>query len=457
MKPSPFFHPSFRGTFGVARRDITPPVGIYSRNWGAALTETATSVHRPFTLTVLTIAEEAEGDPLAIISLDLGWWRTNREEEFLAQAVSDAGISPGRFLLALSHTHSGPVFCAEQSEKPGGEWIASYLDLLTKQIREALAEALTQSRPGLLEVASGSCRLATKRDLPDPEAKRLLVGWNPELPADDTLLIGRVSDDEGNCLATILNYACHPTILAWENTTLSPDFVGAMREVVEKDTKAPCLFLQGASGELAPRHQYVADPGVADQAGKSLGHAALSVLYGMLPPGNELAYHGAVESGASLAIWAPRPRSQHANSITVKSIPIQHPLKSDLLSVEEIQAQMTDCRDSVLTERLQRRLLHRRSMSEGDSETRIHHLWRLGEIFFVSVPDEAYSELQMTLRETLGAAPLFIATLTNGSRGYLAPQALYQANSYASDQSPFAEGCFERTVECLRAELSKLS
>lgn len=457
MKPDLFSHPSFRGTFGVARRDITPPVGIYSRNWGAALTDTATSVHRPFTLTVLTIKEEDGGEPLAMISLDLGWWRTSREEEVLAQAVLEAGISPGRYLLALSHTHAGPIFCSGESEKPGGAWIASYLQLLTEKIRGALAEALAQSRPGLLEAATGSCRLAANRDLPDPEAERLLVGWNPDLPADDTLLVGRVSDGNGNCLATMINYACHPTILAWENTTLSPDFVGAMREVVEKETAAPCLFFQGASGELAPRHQYVGDPNVADRAGKSLGHAVLGVLYGMLPSGDELAYNGAVESGAPLAVWALRSRSKYSHSITVKNIPIEHPLKPDLLSVEEIRTQMADCRDPVLAERLQRCLLHRQSLGQGDSEIRLHHLWRLGEIFLVSIPDEAYSALQISLREALGTAPLFISTLTNGSRGYLAPRKSYRAKSYASGQSPYAEGCFERTVECLQTELNKLS
>ena len=33
--------------FGVARRDVTPPVGIYARSWGAATHEVAEGVHRP--------------------------------------------------------------------------------------------------------------------------------------------------------------------------------------------------------------------------------------------------------------------------------------------------------------------------------------------------------------------------------------------------------------------------
>ena len=34
--PPPVALPEFAGLLGVAREDITPPVGIYARNWGAA-------------------------------------------------------------------------------------------------------------------------------------------------------------------------------------------------------------------------------------------------------------------------------------------------------------------------------------------------------------------------------------------------------------------------------------
>lgn len=456
MKPAPFFHPAFRGKFGVARRDISPPPGIYSRNWGAAKTDIATSLHRPLTLTALIIQEDEGGDPLALIALDLGWWRSAEEETRLGNAVVECGIKPGRYMLALSHTHSGPVFCRGESEKPGGEFVDAYIQNLQKQIREAITEALGALQPGLLEVATGSCGLATNRDLPDPEKNRLLVGWNPDLPADDTLLVGRVSDEAGNCLATLVNYACHPTILAWQNTRISPDYVGAMREVIETETNAPCVFLQAASGELAPRHQYIGDPKIADRAGRSLGHAVLGIFYEMLLPGDELAYEGSLESGATLAIWSARRRPTISDSISVRDLAIEHPLKQGFPSVEEILRQIATCQDRVLGERLQRRLLHRKSLGDSTAATRVHHLWRVGDILLISVPDEAYSEMQLELRKTAGKSPVLLATVTNGSRGYLSPQHSYDADSYAAGQSPYAAGCFEKTVASLQSEIQKL-
>ena len=82
------------------------------------------------------------------------------------------------------------------------------------------------------------------------------------LTGDDTVVVARITSGLGTTLATIVNYACHPTTLAWENKLLSPDYIGAMRQTVEATTQAPCLFLQGASGELAPAEQYTGDTAV---------------------------------------------------------------------------------------------------------------------------------------------------------------------------------------------------
>ncbi len=46
----------------IARCDITPPVGIYHRMWGAALHDRATGVHRPLEATLLWL-EPCEPGP----------------------------------------------------------------------------------------------------------------------------------------------------------------------------------------------------------------------------------------------------------------------------------------------------------------------------------------------------------------------------------------------------------
>ena len=38
---------AYAGLMGVARRDTTPPTGIYARMWGASTHDLAEGVHRP--------------------------------------------------------------------------------------------------------------------------------------------------------------------------------------------------------------------------------------------------------------------------------------------------------------------------------------------------------------------------------------------------------------------------
>ena len=56
--------------FGQARCDITPPVGIYHRMWGAALHDRATGVHRPLLATAVCLEPLAETGRAVIVGLD---------------------------------------------------------------------------------------------------------------------------------------------------------------------------------------------------------------------------------------------------------------------------------------------------------------------------------------------------------------------------------------------------
>lgn len=457
MTPPPLLPPAFRGRFGVARRDITPDIRIYARNWGAAASDIADSIHRPLTLTVLTIQESHSDDPLLVIlSLDLGWWRARDEEIVLADAVMAAGIQPGRFIISLSHTHSGPIFCPRERSQPGGAYIAEYLSHICTAITEAIQAALAGATEAVWESATGTCPLATHRDLRDFAANRFLVGWNPSGDADQTLLVGRISRADGSCLATLVNYACHPTILAWQNRTISPDFVGAMREVVESETSALCLFLQGASGDLAPRHQYVGDLAVSERAGRCLGHSVLSIIYHMLAPGCELAYTGCRESGAPLAVWDMRMRESLPDAIITREVNVLLPIKPDLPQSSEFAKAIRETEDRVQRERLQRKSLIREAIGDASIYPTEASLWRCGTILVVAVPNELYSSFQQSIRQLAGDFAVFVVTLANGGRGYLLPDSHYEYDIYPMWQTPFDRGAFERIVDAVGTEVTSL-
>jgi hypothetical protein len=444
---------SFRGIIGVARRDITPPIGIHMRNWAAATHEVADGVHRPLTLTTLTferLSDRRVGMPLVLMSADLMSWRSREAEgAVIGKILTELGPLPRENLMfCLSHNHAAPSIRPEDEHLPGGNLIAPYREKLVAETLQSVRFAQVDKRPATLTWHYGTCDLATNRDWRDPQTGRWLCGFNPNAAANDTLLVGRITGDgdDGNIIATIVNYACHPTTLAWQNRLLSPDYVGAMRELVESATNgAPCLFLQGASGELAPAEQYTGDVAVADRHGRRLGHAVLATLDAMPSPGTALAYGGVVESGAPLAVWSEQPAAP-SETMTASVVDVNLPLKP-AASTAELQQQLRDCRDAVEQERLRRKLAVRERVGDGPTTPMGLWTWRLGDALLIGQPNEAYSDLQTELRRRLRFRPVAVMNLVNGSAGYLPPRELYDHDIYQVRQSPFAAGALELLIE----------
>ncbi len=224
---------------------------------------------------------------------------------------------------------------------------------------------------------------------------------------------------------------------------MSPDYPGAMREVVEHSTGAPCLFLQGASGELAPAEQYSGETALCDQHGRRLGYAVLATLAGMLPPATGLALRGIVESGASLAMWRREP-NRPLRTITAMRCDVTLALKP-MPTVGEIDRELEQTKDRLSAERLRRQRAVRRNVGDGDTMTTALYGWRIGEALLLAHPHEAYSAFQVELRRRFNPRPVAAINIANGYASYLPPRSAYEhAGLYSVAVSPFLAGGLER-------------
>lgn len=455
-RPQDQISPSAAAHLGVARRRIDPPAGIYARNWGAARHDIAEGVHGSLLATVLVIRGEGSPDPLVLASLDLGWWQ-QAEDEWLVRGalIESLGLRPERVMLSFIHTHAGASLCSGDADKPGGSLIRQYLHQLRDNLVDATREALAGMVPGTLSWVTGRCDLAANRDLRDPAQDRMICGFNPAKPADDTVLIGRATDEKGRLVATLVNYACHPTTLAWDNRLISADYIGPMREVVESHTgQAPCLFLQGASGELAPREQYTGDLAIAESNGRRLGYAVLAALESMLPPRTKLAYAGVVESGAPLATWRREP-FEPSNVMLAEQVDVELPLKP-LPNEEELRRQLTDCADRVMAERIRRKMRVVRMVGSGPTTPMPAWIWRIGDAILVGQPNEAYSAFQTELRRMFPGNAVVVMNVVNGCCGYLSPPELHDLDIYQVWQSPFDRQALPQLIETCRERICSM-
>jgi hypothetical protein len=396
---------------------------------------------------------------LALVAVDLGWFQYLPDERRLRGTVMRAtGLAEAALLINMSHTHSGANVNSQLADKPGGELIGPYLEYLAEQIGAAILEAHGSLAPAWVTYGAGRCGLAANRDLWDADDQRFAAGYNPDEPADDTLVVARVTGEEGEPRATLLNYACHPTTLAWENRQLSPDYIGAAREVLEGAFDVPALFLQGASGELAPRDDYVGDTAVADRNGRQLGYAAAAAIEGLPPPGTQFVYTGIVASGANLGTWEYQPcdaaQVRGSEQLTARVSYVELRRKEDIGVVDSLSGATPDAVQE------QEKALRRRFLSEALGDSPVYEMpvwtWRLGGALLVAVPNEPYSALQVELRRRFSSTPLLVLGVTNGTMGYLSPEETYGTGLYQEQQSPFAPGCLEQTIEVAARTLAEI-
>lgn len=472
MSITQFDRPQSRCRFGVARGDITQPVGIYHRMWGAATHERATGVHRPLTATAMIFAPLDGSDSLEnaqiVVALDLCLLWAKEMDDLLTAISSGTGFRKEQVAVAFSHTHAAGLMGRERASLPGGELIGPYLDSVARMVTELVNQA-KQVSPVMITYGFGHCDLAAQRDFWDASAKQFVCGFNPTGPVDDAVLVAKVAAEDGKSLAAIVNYACHPTTLAWQNTLISPDYVGAMREVIETATGAPCVFIQGASGDIGPREGFVGDTAIADRNGRQLGYAALSTLEALPRGGTTFAYSGPVVSGATLGAWKHEPLAPGSldakRRFEVKRWTVDLPYRTDMPNREQTEAELRSweakvrsavaagdeqaARDArAMAERMARRLTRLANLPSGSSFPYPVTLLRMGDAFWFFGEGELYNLFQSSLRRWYAGVPIMIATLTNGSRtAYLPAADAYGKGIYQESIAVLEKGCLEKLLE----------
>src|SRR5436190_12090541 len=260
----------------VAKVDITPAPGAHL--WGYSNRQSpATGTLDSLYARVLIL--EAGKKSLALVDVDLGrpfgpaslqWLRnaTQKDVSFL--------------ILAATHTHSGPVV---QDDYPSGKpaWETAALQKIAQAVSEARQKLVdVQIGIGYGVTFIGHNRLRVNSDGSVSWFERNLTEL-PTAPVDGTASVLRIDKTDGQSLAILVNYACHPVIFGSDNLQYSADFPGATARTVEQAFagKPLCFFLQGAPGDINP--YFAVTPleqdaiVMRDQAGRMLGREAAKI------------------------------------------------------------------------------------------------------------------------------------------------------------------------------------
>jgi neutral ceramidase len=230
--------PSHDFKVGMAERDITPERPVPMWGYGARHDRLSEGVIDRLRAKALVI--QAGTAKVAIVGMDLGRAPTSFMMERIRAGVAQRGIA--HVLICGSHTHHGPVIeLTDQAGFGKGKFddAVAYARGLPERIAAAILEADGNLRPARIGVATRDLTLNRNR-----HTKR------PERPTDPRLTVIRFDRAEGGApIGILVHYTAHPVLTPGEVLKFSADYPGYLKAHVEKELKAPCLFIQGAAGD----------------------------------------------------------------------------------------------------------------------------------------------------------------------------------------------------------------
>lgn len=246
---------------------ITPPVGTWLEGYGAR-TSGSVGVHDDLHARAIVVDDGTSR--AAIVSCDLigvDRHQTAAVRELVAAATD---IPMSHIMVAATHTHAGPRAMHRQDDTP-------LRDVLSRTIAGAVTQAWRSRQPVVLKAGGGSVDSVS------------LNRRDPAGPIDDALqvILFDAPRHTDTPVASIMNFACHPTVLYHTNMEISADYPGYALDTVTSVTGAPVsLFLNGACGDVNPAwiEQDFAEAG---RVGSIVGTEAARRLQELRPLGHE--------------------------------------------------------------------------------------------------------------------------------------------------------------------------
>jgi len=257
---------------GVARVEITPPIGTPLGGFGSRFGKGSTAVHDPITAKALVLDDG--GTRLAILTTDL----VGTNPEMVRRVAEKSGFPRERLLVCASHTHSGP---GAYGKGPFALLsLGAYRQEVFDRMADGMARALTQADQSLqpASLAVGETRL--------PKFMRNRRKLRIKDPA---LWVLRVDTREGKPLGMLLNLTAHGTVLDEHNMELSADWMGFTQTYLEKSVPGlTALYANGAEGDISPNIPDNSSTFDGARAHGELGGQAALELYRTLKPNKEV-------------------------------------------------------------------------------------------------------------------------------------------------------------------------
>lgn len=399
---------------GVARRIITPPKGIYLIGYGDR-SRGNLGVHDDLTATALVLSDGKSR--FAIVALDI-----LTINEFIVDRIR-ARLGQTEAILCCSHTHSGPIAYADMHSSRSNR---EYIDSLVEHIVAAVQDAEAELAPARLEYSTGEGNVGINRREKLPDG-RMEIGRNPGGARDKSLQVIGIFTQDGTRIATLINYACHGTVLGPDNLLVSADWIGVMRQKVEAELGGLVLFIQGAAANINP-DMYWDDRRAFEMVAEQGSGVANAVLQ---------AVSAGVEEMRGTPLLLQRGEAWLPTETPVAS---KHPPKNygkPLLSLAKLPGFLAIFADILLDQRYPWKPVIVAKDGYWSVPMRTNAV-RIGDLALVTFAAETFTEIGLKLKAVSPATHTLFSSVSDGCISYLHTAESHAEGGYEVDVAPLA-------------------
>jgi len=383
---------------GIARANITPPVGCYLQGY----TRGKPSVGICDELFAKAIVFDDGETKAAIVTTDLiGFEYTSIKA--IREAVEGTTDVPGsNVLISASHTHAGPAIMHLGTD-PVDE---AYVRELEKKIAGVVRMANAELQPITIGYGVGEMDFNVNRRLTTAPGQTPMLP-NPDGIVDRRVKVLRVDANSDKPMAVLMNYVCHATVFGGANLFISGDYPGKTQQFVEHayGNETMGLFLQGCCGNIRPHlvteegRFRAGTPAELNRIGRLLGAEVVKVCE---------------------TIWT-KPASKISVASKVFGIPYD-----ELPTETELRESIEAGNNAVWAKAMLERLKAGELKPEVEIEIQVV---KLDGVWFVTLPGEPFLEIGLQIEEKIGEN-VFTVGYANGNVGYLCTAASYPEGGY---------------------------
>jgi hypothetical protein len=255
---------------GVSSTTINPAKGTLLGGYGQM--RACTGVHDD--LSAKAIVFDDGKTPMALIVLDSLGLQYDTVQVLRKRAsvkTKALSIPPERIVVASTHTHCSPDVIGIYGPDPGTSGRdADYMEMLVEKSAAQVAIAAAQLQSATLVHTQAEGGEWAVNDCEPGVVERMAT-------------VVQCLDKQGVSIATLTNFACHPTVLDGDNTLASADWVGAFYKDMAAALPGEHMFLQGGVGGWVQPKTPERTFALAEEYGKDMAARMLKALKSTQP------------------------------------------------------------------------------------------------------------------------------------------------------------------------------